>query len=286
MKVACFVDSKNKVQHNRVKMLQTLFRDVKFKVIVANKKLKFSGKPYKVIYYCSYGLFVKCPVKHPSIRCSITSHKSIDESDKTKKILKNMHRISTNNNHLYEYFKANNVHYIPNGVDVSIFSPSNDKHYDPNNILFGWVGNKDRATKNFNIIQALGKHFNISLVASSKSKLLQKNQSQMVDFYRSIDFLLVSSSTEGTPNPALEAASCGVPVITTHVGNMPDLIIDEDNGFFVDKPCVDSFKNVLYNKVKNVNDRKYREMSQSIRNCIVEKWQWKHRKELFNKFLF
>lgn len=41
---------------------------------------------------------------------------------------------------------------------------------------------------------------------------------EMPGFYRSIDYLLVTSSNEGGPQPVIEAVSMGVPVIAPNVG--------------------------------------------------------------------
>jgi glycosyltransferase involved in cell wall biosynthesis len=56
---------------------------------------------------------------------------------------------------------------------------------------------------------------------------------EMVEFYNQGRALLIASSSEGTPNIALEAAACGCTIITTPVGNMPELIHDGRNGFFI-----------------------------------------------------
>src|SRR5690625_7934251 len=56
-------------------------------------------------------------------------------------------------------------------------------------------------------------------------------------FYNSIDLLLVTGVNEGLPNPAMEAYSCGVPIIGTNIGiikecaspNAKSLILNSNN---------------------------------------------------------
>lgn len=59
------------------------------------------------------------------------------------------------------------------------------------------------------------------------------DEASMVDWYNSGRVLFCASTSEGTPNIALEAAACGVTVVTTRVGNMPELIKHRVNGFLV-----------------------------------------------------
>jgi glycosyltransferase involved in cell wall biosynthesis len=50
-----------------------------------------------------------------------------------------------------------------------------------------------------------------------------------------LDVLVVPSILEGAPMVILEALSCGVPVIATPVGGIPDIIADHQNGFLIDR---------------------------------------------------
>lgn len=50
--------------------------------------------------------------------------------------------------------------------------------------------------------------------------------------YNSAKIFINPSFNEGGPRVVLEAMACGLPVITTQVGLMPDIIKDEENGLF------------------------------------------------------
>jgi len=55
------------------------------------------------------------------------------------------------------------------------------------------------------------------------------------DVYRAIQSakaFVMNSSSEGGPRAALEAMALGIPVITTKVGVMPDVVYDGENGVF------------------------------------------------------
>ena len=51
--------------------------------------------------------------------------------------------------------------------------------------------------------------------------------------YADLDVFVVSSDNEGTPVSAIEAMAAGCPVVATHVGGLPDLIIDQKTGRLV-----------------------------------------------------
>ena len=51
------------------------------------------------------------------------------------------------------------------------------------------------------------------------------------DFFSQIDCLVISSETEGISLSAMEALSHGIPVLSTDVGGMRELLVDENQGF-------------------------------------------------------
>ncbi|HLP78292.1 MAG TPA: glycosyltransferase [Candidatus Paceibacterota bacterium] len=52
--------------------------------------------------------------------------------------------------------------------------------------------------------------------------------------YREADVFVMTSEYEGTPNVLLEAMASGLPVVSTNVGGVPEIIHPGQNGFLVD----------------------------------------------------
>lgn len=60
----------------------------------------------------------------------------------------------------------------------------------------------------------------------------------MPAFYQQARMLVCASTVEGNPRVTVEAMSCGVPVISTRVGIMPELLRDGENGLLVERDPV------------------------------------------------
>lgn len=56
---------------------------------------------------------------------------------------------------------------------------------------------------------------------------------------QSAKVFVMNSRSEGGPRVALEAMACGMPVVSTKVGVMPDVLIDGENGMFTDGTAQD-----------------------------------------------
>jgi glycosyltransferase involved in cell wall biosynthesis len=170
------------------------------------------------------------------------------------------------------------VAYVPNGVDTELFTPAPDHAYDPARPRVGWVG-KVKAAKNFAAIEAVAAElepegFAFDVRAHGKTAEAEEllGPEAMAAWYRGLDFYLCASWHEGTPNPALEAAACGVPSVTTRVGNMVDLVRDGENGFFVE-PDAASIATTLRG-LRELGPEEYRAVSTAVRRDVEQHWRW------------
>jgi glycosyltransferase involved in cell wall biosynthesis len=56
---------------------------------------------------------------------------------------------------------------------------------------------------------------------------------EMPDYYRLMDILVCPSLHDGLPNAVLEAMSCGLAVVGTYTGGLPDAIVNGESGLLV-----------------------------------------------------
>jgi glycosyltransferase involved in cell wall biosynthesis len=176
------------------------------------------------------------------------------------------------------------VHYTPNGVDTTFYRPASaPRHPVAGRLRVGWTGsltNMGPEHRGFtNIIEpAVAALPDVELVTAIREQRW-RNSDEMLEFYHNIDVYVCASRSEGTPNPCLEAAACGVPVVTTRVGNMPELIVDGENGLFFDGTA-----NGLAEKLSQLCD------SPALRSAYgkrirrsIEAWDWRHLAENYDR---
>lgn len=92
------------------------------------------------------------------------------------------------------------------------------------------------------------------------------DRAELRQWYNSGQVYICASKTEGTPNPALEAAACGCAVVSTPVGNMPELI-DGRNGAICGH-TIDDLERGILDSLANIEVQSAA-MLESIRS-----WSW------------
>lgn len=166
-----------------------------------------------------------------------------------------------------------------NGVDTDLFYPSK---IEPERFTACWVGNSlSIGQKGLDLIQEACRQADVPLIICDVSKLSKVSdaisQAQVRDeIYHKSSVFICASLFEGTPNPALEALASGLPVISTSVGNMPELIVDGVNGYLV-KRSVEDIVNALL-KLKTGNQK---ELRHNARDSVEIGWSWKYRSSLY-----
>jgi len=142
-------------------------------------------------------------------------------------------------------------------------------------VRIGWAGslsNQGPEQRGFHdlIVPAVRSVGAARLVVAAREKKW-RSPDEMLEFYRSIDIYLCASRSEGTPNPCLEAAACGVPVVTTRVGNMPELVRHGVNGLFVERNVAD-----IAAKITQLRDHPplRAELSRKML-ASIQAWDWR-----------
>jgi glycosyltransferase involved in cell wall biosynthesis len=172
------------------------------------------------------------------------------------------------------------VHYTPNGVDTTFFCPSAEPEPARSaELRVGWAGsleNHGAAHRRFHeVIEPAVSAIPGATLETAVREQRWRDQDQMLEFYRGLDVYVCASVSEGSPNPCLEAAACGVPVVTTRVGNMPEFIEEGVNGLFFDGTV-----GQLVDRLTLLRDAPatHASMSAAIRTSALA-WDWRAQAE-------
>ena len=166
---------------------------------------------------------------------------------------------------------------IPNGIDLRAYTPAEEEKDDAPFVLFlgavtqrkgiydlvrataktvqqfpalrciiAGAGEIDRAAA---LARELGIPENVELagpqIGSEKIGLLQRAW-----------FLVLPSHAEGLPIAVIEAYACGLPVISTRVGGIPELLEDGVNGFLIDPGDIEALSGRLSKLIRDSDLRR------------------------------
>ena len=123
-----------------------------------------------------------------------------------------------------------NIFVIPNGVDFELFRPiprqqaraalgwEQERSY----ILFG--NDPQRTVKNFPLAQAAVARLHERGVPAELVVANGLPHEKVVEYINANNVLILTSHTEGSPNIVKEAMACNVPVVSTDVGDVSEII--------------------------------------------------------------
>jgi teichuronic acid biosynthesis glycosyltransferase TuaC len=93
---------------------------------------------------------------------------------------------------------------------------------------------------------------------------------QMNKWMKASDLLVLATHTEGMPNVVMEAMACGLPVVTTAVGGLPEAIGNCEGAILVPPWDVDKFKDAVLKVLRNEQLRE--RMGLAARKLAEEKF--------------
>lgn len=79
-------------------------------------------------------------------------------------------------------------------------------------------------------------------------------RTDMADYFRAFDLMLLPSLSEGLPNVVLEAMACATPVLATRVGGVGEIIRDGENGWLIEAGSVEAMVGALGRCLRDPGD--------------------------------
>ncbi len=224
---------------------------------------------------------IPCALPRPAVT-GVRSHfkwdsgKGLPPSGRVIEALRQFDAVNVPSRTLYDIFRNRHpaVFYTPHGVDETIFRPGRRNSSAGGSLVLGWAGSLNnhpgkRGIDDF-LLPALEGLSGVELKLAARERNM-RTQAEMVEFYQGLDAYICTSRTEGGPHPLLEAAACGVPLISTSVGLAPQLIRDGDNGFLVERDSI-----AIRRVVKVLRDQRDFRVSMGLRAraTIEHEWTW------------
>ncbi len=132
--------------------------------------------------------------------------------------------------------KLENGFFTPNGIDRKLFYPTDLPSCE--DIRFMWVGNPSTSHHGDNkafhsIVEPVCEDLGVTLRTATPLNPVPREK--MGKFYSENHVLICSSEHEGGPMPILEALASARPVISTNVGIVPEVVIQNHNGIIIER---------------------------------------------------
>ncbi|MBM6593436.1 glycosyltransferase [Microvirga pudoricolor] len=182
---------------------------------------------------------------------------------------------------------------IPDGVDLDRFRKGLSRRPRDRDrpLVVGWAGNSAWAAdiEDFKGVHTILKPALSELNAEgipldsyfADRQIRMIPHHDMPDYYASIDVFVCVSKIEGTPNPVLEAMACGVPVISTDVGIVPQAFGPKQRDFILASRSKEDLKKAL----RRLHHERSLLDELSAENLIsIQDWSWPQQVQKFKHF--
>lgn len=216
---------------------------------------------------------------------------SIEESDGVTAVSRFLKEKTITN-----YYIDKNIEVIPNFIDTDIFKPKEActfrKHIAPDGekVLVHTSNFRQvkRVTDTIKILERVIKEVPTKLILvgdgpdrSECERLTRQlnlmdhvkflgKQEGLVEIINSADIFLIPSQSESFGLAALEAMSCGKPVVSSSVGGLPELIKHNETGFIAEIGDIERMAKYIIDLL--TNEKKYEAFSKNSRDRALNKF--------------
>lgn len=182
------------------------------------------------------------------------------------------------------------------GVDLSLFRPINLQRFQSlgrRAMIIGWAGNSKWSSERGEDFKGLhtvlrpavqelrDEGLDIRLELADRQQR-QIPHAEMPEYYAQLDLYVCASRMEGTPNPVLEAAACGVPILSTDVGVVPEVFGSDPFGAILPERSVPALKRAIRRRYHASALRTRLSSSYNLRR--IQRWGWDGKAEQFRTF--
>ncbi|MCX6291826.1 MAG: glycosyltransferase [Bacteroidetes bacterium] len=170
----------------------------------------------------------------------------------------------------YVYNPFIHLHRIENGIDISIFTNQQLRTWKKPRILFFNFDNPFKGSYLFtNILEQIGSEFDLYIVGDKLNTGTTQVHFQYIhsrqmlsDVYNHTDILIFPSLAENFPLTVLEAMACGVCVIGSDTGGIPE-ILDNTCGYLFKNNSQEDLKSKITDALLSIeNTRKKGELAE------------------------
>jgi len=95
---------------------------------------------------------------------------------------------------------------------------------------------------------------------------------QVADFYRALDIVVIPSRQESFGVTAVEGAACGLPVIASRIGGLPEVVLDQETGLLVPAEDVAALTAAMERLLHNPEERQH--FGQAGRAFVLKNYDW------------
>jgi len=197
--------------------------------------------------------------------------------------------------------------FLPNVTDTELFSPADNicRTVGLKLLFVGQLEPKKRPDRFLRVVGKLLKKLSCTLIADiygegTLATSLTKEaedlkisscihwrgcRDNVISAYRDADCLLLTSDCEGTPNVVIEAMACGLPVVATRVGGVPEVVQEGVTGYLFEPDNEAGMAKTLVDLAQNPLLRL--QMGRNARQRVIEKHSLealpKHLRNLYSR---